>query len=72
MADVEAASAAPGEKRSVGRPRKEVAPPKLLKASDSGDPAVHYLLAVRQQAAMNDIDATVEWATAELAKLGFE
>jgi len=40
---VEAASAAPGEKRSVSRPR----------ASESGDPAVHKALADLQTARQN-------------------
>ena len=42
---VESASAAPGEKRSAARP--------LARASESGDPEVHRLLAERQAAQMN-------------------
>jgi hypothetical protein len=74
MAEVEAASAAPGEKRSAGRPRKEAAPPAapaLLKAAESGDPAVQYLIAVRTTAVQNKDKVHEDWATAELAKLGF-
>jgi hypothetical protein len=77
---VESASSAPGEKRSASRPQQ------LAKASESGDPAVHQLLAERQTAQMN-LDATesaaadedrakarddLERATAALADLGFE
>jgi hypothetical protein len=63
---VEAASAAPGEKRSVSRP------PQLEKASESGDPAVHTLLADRWTAQQNgDADGEAQ-ADAGLAELGFE
>lgn len=51
MADsknVEAASAAPGEKRSAARPG-----PALPKASESGDPAVHKALGDLQTARQN-------------------
>jgi hypothetical protein len=75
MAEVEAASAAPGEKRSAARPRKEETAPEpaaLQKGAESGDPAVQYLLAVRQTASQNDDADAAEWASAELAKLGFE
>jgi hypothetical protein len=44
---VESASAAPGEKRSASRPQH------LARAAESGDPAVHQLLAERQTAQMN-------------------
>ena len=44
---VEAASAAPGEKRSTARPGG------LAKASEAGDPAVHKALADLQTARMN-------------------
>jgi hypothetical protein len=61
---VEAATAAPGEKRSVSRP--------LASAAASGDPAVQKLLADRNTAAMNgDSDGQAQ-ATAALAELGFE
>jgi len=72
MAEVEAASAAPGEKRSAGRPKAAPAAPALLKGSESGDPAVQYLLAVRTSAVQNDDKVHEDWATTELAKLGFE
>lgn len=78
---VESASAAPGEKRSASR-----AP--LLKASESGDPAVHKALADLQAAQMNqqshqdaaeqaaDLaegnDEAVEAAKKALADLGYE
>lgn len=61
---VEAATAAPGEKRPVVPP--------LAKASESGDPAVQYLLARRWTAQQNgDVDGE-KAADADLAKLGFE
>jgi hypothetical protein len=79
---VEAASAAPGEKRSVVRP------PALAKASESGDPAVQKLLGDRwtaeQNVAMHGAAAgssaaqaaahgeDVARLVAELAELGFE
>jgi hypothetical protein len=77
---VEAASAAPGEKRSAGRP--------LAKASEAGDPAVQKLLADKwtaQQWAAQHKDTADRSAAerkghedqvaaldAELAELGFE
>lgn len=61
---VEAASAAPGEKRAASRP--------LAKASAAGDGYVQWLLAERNTAEMNEDAARQEWATAELGKLGFE
>jgi hypothetical protein len=61
---VEAASAAPGEKRSVPRP--------LAKASGAGDPSVHWLLGERNTAEMNGDADRAAWATAQLAELGFE
>src|SRR5690348_8627779 len=48
-AEVEAASAAPGEKRSASRP--------AARAAESGDPAVHKALADLQTAQMNLQDA---------------
>jgi hypothetical protein len=80
MTDVEAATAAPGEKRSASRSRKLPgpapdaldAPGELAKAAESGNPEVQYLLAVRQAANQNDDQDAAEWASAELAKLGFE
>lgn len=79
---VEAASAAPGEKRSASRPRQ------LARASESGDPQVHQLLAERQTAQMNlathkaaaeqskaaleGLEEDVAAADAALAELGYE
>ena len=45
--------------------------PVLAPASESGDPAVHQLLAARQTAEMNGSDEGVKAATDALAKLGF-
>lgn len=61
-APVEAATAAPGEKRSVSRP--------LAKAAESGDPAVHQLLGAIYTAEQNGDDTAA--LREELAKLGFE
>lgn len=61
---VEAASAAPGERRSASRP--------LQKASESGLPDVQKLLGDRHTAQQNgDRDAEAQ-ADAALAELGFE
>lgn len=62
---VEAATAAPGEKRSASRPP-------LAKASESSDPAVHKLLADIQTAQMNGNDEQADAARTALAELGFE
>jgi hypothetical protein len=72
MAEVEAATAGPGEKRSAGRPRKapaEPAPPP--RASESGDPAVHQLISDRYTAEQNGDDDAAAAADAALAALGF-
>ena len=61
---VEAATAAPGEKRSASRP--------LAKASESGDPAVHQLMAAIYTAEQNGDEDAAKAARDELAKLGFE
>jgi hypothetical protein len=61
---VEAASAAPGERRAAVRP--------LARGSESGDPAVQSLLAGRQTAWMNGDEDAAAKATAALAELGFE
>jgi hypothetical protein len=77
---VEAATAAPGEKRSTSRP--------LARASESGDPAVHKALADLQAAQMNaqahqdaadqakdaaeGNDEAVQKAKDALAELGYE
>lgn len=61
---VEAASAAPGEKRSVSRP--------LEKASGATDGYVQWLLAERYTAEQNGDGDRAAWATGELGKLGFE
>ena len=59
---VESASAAPGEKRSASR-----AP--LMKASESGDPAVHQALAELNAAQMNaQTHKDAAEASAEAAK----
>jgi hypothetical protein len=77
---VEAATAAPGERRHASRP--------LARASESGDPAVHKALAELQAAQMNaqthaDLaessaaaaegnDEAVKKAKEALAELGYE
>jgi hypothetical protein len=60
---VEAATAAPGEKRSVSRP--------LARASESGDPAVQKLIADMYTAEQNGDDDQAEAARKALAELGF-
>ena len=60
---VEAATAAPGEKRSAARPA-------LAKASESGDPAVHQLLGAIYTAEQNGDDTSA--LRKQLAELGFE
>jgi hypothetical protein len=45
---------------------------KLARASESGDPAVHALLAQLETARSNDDDDQVKAVTKELADLGFE
>lgn len=60
---VEAATAAPGEKRSASRP--------LAKASESGDPAVHQLLGAIYTAEQNGDDDAAQAGRNALAKLGF-
>lgn len=62
---VEAATAGPGEKRSAVRPA-------LAKASESGDPAVHQLMADIYTAEQNGDDDLAQAARDKLAKLGFE
>lgn len=62
---VEAASAAPGEKRSASRPPLE-------KASGATDGHVQWLLAERNTAEQNGDRDRAAWATAQLAGLGFE
>lgn len=81
---VEAASAAPGEKRSAARPEKP-APAPLARASESGNPDVHKALGDLQTAQMNlgvvaeghdaadpDAVAAERDARARLRDLGFE
>ena len=56
---------------------KAVAPgptpkPALARASESGDPAVHRLLAELQTARQNGDEAGVEAVTERLADLGYE
>jgi len=62
---VEAASAAPGEKRAAVRPQ-------LAKAAEATDGYVQWLLAERNTADQNGDADRAGWATAELGKLGFE
>lgn len=62
---VEAASAAPGEKRAAVRPQ-------LARASESGDPAVQKLLADRNTFAQNGDSDGAARVTAALAELGVE
>ena len=59
---VEAATAAPGEKRSASR--------LLARASESGDPAVHQLLGAIYTAEQNGDDTAA--LRKQLAELGFE
>lgn len=46
--------------------------PVLAPASESGDPAVHQILAERQTAAMNSDEGAIAAADSALAKLGFK
>jgi len=61
---VEAATAAPGEKRAVSRP--------LAKASESGDPAVQKLLGDRQTAYRPGAAGGGAQVDAARGELGFE
>lgn len=63
------------EKRQVAKPAEKHAAgpePKLAPASESGDPAVHQLLAELQTARSNGNDDAVQALTGRLAELGFE
>ncbi len=51
---------------------KPPAAPKLARASESGDPAVHQLIAELQTARLNGNDDAVKAATEKLAALGYE
>ena len=62
---VEAATAAPGEKRAAPRPA-------LLKASESGNADVHRILADLQAAQLNSDRAAEQAARRQLNELGFE
>ena len=62
---VEAATSGPGEKRAAVRPA-------LARASESGDPAVHSLLADIYTAEQNGDDDLAAAGRAALAELGFE
>lgn len=69
-AAVEAASANPGEKRSVGTrkaPARDLAP-----AAESGDPAVHQLIAEMDILRQNGDDDAVKAKQGELAELGYK
>ncbi len=48
------------------------AAPKLARAAESGDPAVHQILAELQVARRNGDAAAVRELTGELAELGYE
>ena len=61
---VEAATAAPGEKRAASRPA-------LASAAASGDPAVHQLIADLYTAEQNGDEDAAQAARDALAKLGF-
>lgn len=73
---VEAATAAPGEARSVSPPPAEPpappAGPKLAKGSESGDPVVQGLLADRSAAQESGNPELIAAVNARLAALGFE
>jgi hypothetical protein len=72
MAEVEAATSVPGEKRSAGRPRKVPAEPAAPpRAADSGDPVVHSLIADMYTAQQNGDQAAAQAAADKLAELGF-
>jgi hypothetical protein len=61
----------PEEKKPAAKP--SAAPtPALARASESGDPAVHQLLAELQTARSNSDAAAVKAATERLAALGYE
>lgn len=54
-------------------PKKPPAPRRVLaRASESGDPAVHQLMAELQTAQMNDDGERAAALAAQLAELGFE
>jgi hypothetical protein len=76
---VEAATAAPGEARSVSPPpppdpEPPAAPPgpELAKGSESGDPVVQGLLADRSAAQESGNPELIAAVNARLAALGFE
>jgi hypothetical protein len=60
------------EAASVAKPEAAPASGKLARASESGDPAVHALLAQLETARSNDDDDQVKAVTKKLAELGFE
>jgi hypothetical protein len=61
------------EKKAVVKPPPVAAPaPALGRASESGDPAVHQVLAEMDIARRNEDDEQVKTLTERLAKLGFE
>ncbi len=62
---VEAATAAPGERRSAVRPP-------LAKAAEATDGTVQWLLGERYTAYQNGDKDREAWATAQLAELGYE
>jgi hypothetical protein len=66
----EAATANPGEKRSVGTTRKPAARD-LAPAAESTDPAVHQLMAEVDILRQNGDDDAVQAKLADLAELGY-
>jgi hypothetical protein len=58
---------------SKPEPRKAPEPkPALARASESGDPAVHQLMAELQTARLNGDDTAVAELSRRLAELGYE
>jgi hypothetical protein len=60
------------EAASAAKTEAAPASGKLARASESGDPAVHALLAQLETARSNDDDDQVKAVTKKLAELGFE
>jgi len=57
----------PDDKKPTPSPAR-----KLARAAESGDPAVHQLLAEKQTAMANDNKVEAEAVTKKLAELGYE
>lgn len=62
--------AQPAKKAAARTPPTE--PPALARASESGDPTVHQLLAELQTARMNDDSERASVLVGQLAELGYE